>query len=164
MPSSESRRSHPVYLRRLRYGLCVSLVFACAASAEMQADIENVEDCRALASDAQRLICYDTLVDGGVFTRQQAEKARVERFGSTDKPPEVVKDDIEQLAVTVVRVRKSDTGIRYFYTEDEQVWKQSGRGNWSLKAPFEARIKAGLMGSYFLVTDGGKSMRVKRVR
>ena len=160
MLSPESRKVFSNYL----CGLFAVLVLPCVVQAELPAEIDDVRACRELGSDAQRLLCYDSVVDDGVFTRQQAKQAVVESFGNSRSQPDVVEDEIEQLPVTIVRVRKSDTGTRYFYTSDEQVWKQTSRGNWSLKAPFEAQIKAGVMGSFFLVTDGGKSMRVKRVR
>jgi hypothetical protein len=139
-------------------GLLVSLTFMQPLLADASAEIRDLAGCRAISADSERLLCYDTVIDGGVFNQQQVQK---ENFGTNKSQSD---SDIEKLIVSVVRVQKSASGIHYFYTADEQVWKQANRGNWSLEVPFQAEIKAGLMGSYFLVTEGGKSVRVKRVQ
>ena len=71
---------------------------------------------------------------------------------------------IDRLNVTIVRSQKDGMNIHYFQTSEGQVWKQQEALRWNLKAPYEAEIKAGVLGSYFLVHEGGKSTRVKRVR
>ena len=125
--------------------------------ADESAEVDSVSECRAISGDAERLLCYDTVVDGGIFNQKQAE---TENFGVSKSQPA---SDVEKLVVTIVRIQKSDSGIHYFHTADEQIWKQVNRGNWSLDVPVQAEIKSGLMGSFFLVTEGGKSTRVKRV-
>ena len=129
-----------------------------SALADESAEVDAVSDCRAISGDAERLLCYDTVVDGGIFNQRQAE---TENFGVNKSQPD---SSVEMLVVTIVRVQKSGSGIHYFHTADEQIWKQVNRGNWSLDVPFQAEIKSGLMGSFFLVTEGGKSTRVKRVQ
>ena len=69
-----------------------------------------------------------------------------------------------KLDVTIVRLKKGNGAIYFFQTSEGQVWKQQSARSWNLKAPFDAKIKKGAMGSFFLVTEGGKSTRVKRVR
>lgn len=129
--------------------------------AEAPAEISEFAGCRTIAEDAERLLCYDTIADGSIYNEQKLQQVQKENFGNAEKKSEVSTDRLE---VTVVRVRKADTGIHYFYTADDKVWKQLNRGNWTIKAPFQAEIKAGMLGSYFLVTEGGKSVRVKRVK
>ena len=137
------------------------LLLACLmrpSLAEEQVEISEVGDCRSIKGDTERLLCYDTVVEGGIFNQKQAE---TENFGANKSQAESA---VEKLLVTVTRVQKSDSGIHYFHTADEQIWKQVNRGNWSTDVPFQAEIKSGLMGSFFLVTEGGKSTRVKRVK
>ena len=141
----------------------------------------------AIDAKAERLLCYDTVIDGGIFNKQKLEQVQVENFGSdkmkmetetktvtqTPEGTEIVtttqtktKTDVsvDEIFVTIVRTQKDGNGIQYFQTDDGQVWKQQNTGKWGSKVPFEAKIKEGSMGSYFLVNEGGKSTRVKRVR
>jgi len=138
--------------------LLLSLAFVQPLQADSSEEIRDISGCRSIAADAERLLCYDTVIDGGVFNQQEAQK---DSFGTNKSQSE---SSVDKLMVTIVRVEKSGSGIHYFHTADEQVWKQANRGNWGLEVPFKAEIKAGKLGSYFLVAEGGKSVRVKRVR
>jgi len=124
-------------------------------------NVSDIENCRAIAAEAERLLCYDTIVDGGVFNQQQLEQVQKENFGSTQAKPDI---SVDQLIVSIVKVQKGGNRIHYFHTADGAVWKQINAGSWKLKAPFQAEIKSGMMNSFFLVADSGKSTRVKRVR
>ena len=124
-------------------------------------EISDVADCRKIAAKMERLLCYDTIVDGQVYGRKQLEKVQKENFGKNEKESVPT---IDQVSVTIVNVQKSSSGTHYFHTADGSVWKQSGKGSWNLPVPFQARVKSGALGSYFLVAESGKSTRVKRVR
>ncbi len=124
-------------------------------------EVREFAGCRAIVSDAERLLCYDSIADSGVYNEKKLQQVQKENFGDKEKLSDV---SVDRLTVTIVRVQKSGTGIHFFYTSDDAVWKQSNRRSWNLKAPFEAEIKSGMLGSYFLVTEGGKSERVKRVK
>ena len=82
----------------------------------------------------------------------------------SEAPAAAIDTSVDRLMVTITRVKKDGSGIHYFQTSDGQVWKQRNAGGWSSKVPFEAEIKKGLMSSFFLVNEGGKSTRVKRVK
>lgn len=126
--------------------------------AEESENISEVKDCRAIAADAERLRCYDTTVEGGVHNEKQSQ---LEQFGKPEKPAEPATD---QVSVTIVRIQTRQDRKHYFHTADGAVWEQTGRGSWNLAVPFDARIKKGALSSYFLVAEGGKATRVKRVR
>jgi len=182
-------------------GLCASQIFVLPVLADEFMNISDVKGCRAIGGDAERLLCYDTVTDGGIFNEQQLKQAQVESFGSSAlrkeetpvAPATPVKPaaaasasstgaetasvsaaatpatpatniSIDRITVTIKRVKKDGSGIHYFQTSDGQVWKQRNAGAWSSKVPFEAEIKAGIMGSFFLINEGGKSTRVKRVK
>lgn len=118
----------------------------------------DIDQCRAIAADKERLRCYDTIADGGVFDKRQVQPEQNEkRKNQADR-------SAEQVSVTIVRVQQGQDRRHYFHTAEGAVWKQTGRGSWSRAVPFEARIKKGALSSYFLVTEGGKSTRIKRVR
>ena len=146
---------------KLILGLAVSTLLFQAVVADEPENVSDAEACRKIADESERLLCYDTVADGGVFNEQQAQQARVESFGGSQKQPE---SSVEQLAVTIVKVQKADNRIHYFHTADGTVWKQTSASNWKLDVPFQATIKAGVLSSFFLVAEGGKSTRVKRVR
>lgn len=131
------------------------------ALAEEAASVEDFLACRAISGKAERLLCYDTISDGGVFNQQKLEQVQRETFGSKEKAPEIT---VDQLTVTVVRVQEGANGVHYFHTADGQVWKQQDPSRYSTKVPFEAEIKSGTMGSFFLVNDKGRGVRVERVR
>ena len=193
----------------LLIGLCASQMIALPLLADEFTEIRDIRKCRAISSDTERLACYDTISDGGVFNEQKLKQVQVESFGSsalreekvpvapapstetgtataapaasagvataapaastgvaTVAPAPATGADlsVDRLTVTITRVKKDGSGIHYFQTSDGQVWKQRNAGGWSLKVPFEAEIKKGIMGSFFLVNEGGKSTRVKRVK
>lgn len=175
----------------LIFGL--SQLFMSPLLAEELVNITDIKDCQLIGGDAERLACYDTVSRGGTFNEQQLKQVQIEQFGSnkmtresepetppakesatataadaTTKPESVplpqTKVSVDEINVTVVRIKKDSVGIHYFQTSDGQVWKQQNATAWNLKAPFEAKIEKGLMGSFFLINEGGKSTRVKRVR
>ena len=142
-------------------GWIASLLLLQPSLADEFTNISDIEGCQKIEAKAERLLCYDTVADGGIFNEQKLQEVQKENFGSKEKQPDV---SVDQLTVTIVRVTKSNAGIHYFYTADNAVWRQSNRGRWNIKAPFEAKIKSGVMGSFFLVSESGKSVRVKRVQ
>jgi len=161
MKSLQQKTVTVLFMLSLLLGLIVSQMLMQTLLADELINVSDVKGCRAIAAKMERLLCYDTVADGGVFNRQKLQQVQTENFGSKKRQPDI---SVDQLAVTIVRVQKGATGIHYFHTADGKVWKQSNRGNWSSKVPFQAKIKAGVLGSFFLVTEGGKSARVKRVR
>lgn len=138
-----------------------SLLLLQPSLADEFTNISEIKGCQAIEATAERLLCYDTVADGGVFNEQKLQEVQKENFGNKEKQPDV---SVDRLTVTIVRVTKSNAGVHYFYTDGDAVWKQSNGGRWNIKAPFEAEIKSGVMGSFFLVSESGKSVRVKRVR
>lgn len=129
-------------------------------SAAEHAPISRIGGCRTIEDNTERLRCYDTISDGGVYEERESQQPAQENVSRNENPADT---SVDQKPVTIVRITKGQNRIHYFYTADGTVWRQTGRGSWNLKVPFEARIEAGMLGSFFLVTDGGKSTRVKRV-
>ncbi len=150
----------------LLLGLCVSQMIVLPLLADEFTEISDIKLCRAIRGDTERLACYDTISDGGIFNEQKLKEVQVEGFGSsalkkekapaaplpapstqagttpvkaTAAPAAPTDTSIDRLAVTITRVKKDGSGIHYFQTSDGQVWKQRNAGAWSLKVPFEAR-------------------------
>lgn len=189
------------FFSTLLISLSVSQMFMLPLLADESVNISGIKGCRGIKSDVERLSCYDTVNDGGIFNEQKQREVRVEDFGSETMPkepapalepapastPATESSDApipeskvapapevapvagkgvspNELDVTIVRLKKGNGGIYYFQTSEGQVWKQQNARPWNLKAPFDARIKKGVIGSFFMVHEGGKSTRVKRVR
>jgi len=147
--------------RPLLLMLALSTLLFQASLADEFENISDIEKCSDIPVKAERLLCYDTVADGGVFNEQKSQQAKVESFGSKEVQPE---SSVDELAVTIVEVQKAASRIHYFRTADGTVWKQTSASNWNLDVPFQATIKAGVFSSFFLVAEGGKSTRVKRVQ
>jgi len=83
------------------------------------------------------------------------------RFGLKEEPLEP-----EAIKVVVVDVSQDLLGKHIFKTEDGQIWMQTENRKARFRSvPFEARIRGGSLGSYFLQpVTGGPSVRVKRAR
>ena len=177
----------------LFFGLAVSLMITSPLLADEFVNISELKDCQQIAGDTERLLCYDTVSKGGVFNEQQLKQVQVEEFGSdtmpkeskpapapvtapvaeagtVDTPSTVSKPttstavSVDELGVTIVRMQKGNNRIYYFQTSEGQVWKQVNASAWAQPVPFDAKITKGLLGSFFLVNEGGKSTRVRRVR
>ena len=67
----------------LLLGLCVSQMIALPLLADEFTEISDIRKCRAISSDKERLACYDTISDGGVFNEQKLKQVQVESFGSS---------------------------------------------------------------------------------
>lgn len=143
----------------------LSLVAVCGSArlalAEETIDVSDFRECRAIAGKAERLLCYDTLADGGVFNTQKLEQVQRENFGNSARQPDI---SIDSLNVTVVKIQKDGNGMLYFITDTGEAWKQQNRGAYNTQVPFDAEIRSGMMGSYFLVNEQGNGIRVKRVK
>ncbi|MGB5293018.1 MAG: hypothetical protein WBN41_16370 [Lysobacterales bacterium] len=195
------------FFSTLLISLSVSQMFMLPLLADELVNITDIKGCRGIKSDIERLSCYDTVNDGGVFNEEKQREVRVEDFGSetmpkapppepapapvsapapvttTDSSSAPVSEPVaevtpvqeaapaagkvisaDELDVTIVRLKKGNGGIYYFQTSEGQVWKQQNAVSWNIKAPFDARIKRGLLNSFFLIHEGGKSTRIKRVK
>lgn len=125
-------------------------------------NVSDFKECRVIKAKSERLLCYDTIADGGIFDNQKLQQEQVDNFGSTKKEIDV---SVDSLTVSIVRIQKDTYDHLLLHTSDGQVWKQQSTSKLNLKAPFEAKIEPGSLGSFFLVTeDGNHQIRVKRVR
>ena len=47
--------------------------------------ISDIKGCRAIKNETERLACYDTVSDGGVFDQQKRKQVQVEEFETKKK-------------------------------------------------------------------------------
>lgn len=140
----------------------------------------KVLECRALASDAARLACFDGAVadmetarqneDLIVASREEVREARrglfglslpkIRLFGGGDDDDDKV--EIKSIQSTIQSYSRGRSGY-VFVLEDGAVWYQT-EGDYINRPengePIE--IERGAFGSFFARVDGGKSVRVKR--
>lgn len=181
------------FLGTLFLSMGTSQMLVSPLSAEELINISDIKGCRAIEGETERLACYDTVSGGGIFNEQKLKQVQAEEFGSSkmksapqpqpEPSPSLAADpaagatqetapkpatgkaiSVDTLNVTIVRIQKDSQNIYFYQTSDGQVWKQQEADPWNIKPPFEAEIKTGLLGSFFLVHEGGVSTRVKRVR
>jgi hypothetical protein len=162
MKPAQSKTTLKLSVSAILLGSLLPLLLAQPVLADTPVNVKDITKCRVIDGKAERLLCYDTIADGGVFNEQQLQQVRVENFGSKKKASNL---SVDELTVSITRIQKDVNGLRYFQTSDGQVWKQQNMGSWSSKVPFDAEIKAGTLGSFFLKEKGGKrSIKVKRIK
>ncbi len=128
----------------------------------------TVEECRAIERDSTRVACYDTIVDGSVFTIAAKKKAEREAFGRFDIKNEkgAPSEEPEAVIVEIVSVKRLASGRRQFTTKDGQIWRQLSSGHMAPeRTPFKAELKKGSLGSYSIVSlKWPKLIKVKRIK
>ena len=86
----------------------ISLALPVSLLADEFVNISDIKECRGIAARAERLLCYDTVADGGVFNEQQLQQVQKENFGKTEEKPS--EGSVDRQAVTSVRISKSASG------------------------------------------------------
>lgn len=121
---------------------------------------------------AQTVIAAEEVVDvpmegNNEQARQQESpptSLEVEQFGlsQTQRDP----DPLESVNAVIVAVDNNPYGKLIFTTDSGQVWRQTDRHNKRYRQiPFDAEIRKGVSGSYFLrPVRGGVAIRVKRIK
>lgn len=126
--------------------------------------------CTELARDAERLQCYDRVVE--LLTSGQAERAaavrREEFFGvSAERIPTASSksdDDQDTLQATVRAVATDATGAQLIELDNGQVWRQTDTKRISLGAGDRVRVARAALGTFRLIAPNGRFIRVARQR
>jgi hypothetical protein len=94
-----------------------------------------------------------------MFGRSSAESADAlrETYGVEEAP--------DQIRAEVTAAERRPDRTFEISLANGQVWRQTEATSFSVKAGDKVRIKAGMMGAYYLRREGdGRTIRVKRVR
>ncbi len=175
-------------------GLVVAVIALCAAPAFAQdAPLDKVYACAPKTDNAERLACYDAAVAGlrqamstggvAVVNRSQIEAAEKEAFGlsqpslselarSANKTPAPTgataapPPELDRVTLTVKALERRPDGTYRLTMENGQVWEQIDGNELgkTLKAPVEAEIKKGAIGSYILKVGNSSAVRVRRIK
>jgi hypothetical protein len=162
----------------------ISVILPVILTHAVAADRDAALDCVDIASDAERLACFDSVYSvtpgpessstetrtaaaptAAVMTTAAHEGDRVvteEEFGLPQPPPP---DGTLKSAIT--RVERDSRDRLTFYLENGQVWKQIENTYTPFRVkqdPAVAMIKSSALGSFKLTVEGGsRSVRVKRI-
>lgn len=148
----------------------------------VSAIVGQLEACRALGDDAQRLACFDresaaliAAVQGGkvaVVDQAQVRETRRSLFGfqipklpffSGDRSGEEVQEELESTVKSVQEIGRGR--YRIVIADNDAVWETIDNPM-RLNAPRKGDkivIKRGLLGAYFLRIDGQVGVKGRRV-
>lgn len=146
---------------------------AAVPAAGQEAAPPSLQKCVAERDDARRLACFDAEMERlAALPPRAAPATPEEKFGARgdlkrdieveEKPAEA---KLEKLEGTVAAVAARAGGELVVTLDNGQVWQQLATGeSFRLKVDDKATLKPGVMGSYFLVSPYGRSMKVKRIK
>lgn len=168
-------------IRPLALVAAISLV-ALPALAE-DVSTADVYACKEIASDTERLACYDAAVgrlkaaeeSGEVktFTRKEVEEVKRDSFGFSipslpklafggkDEDGKAKSEDLKNVTFPVKSVGGTRGALR-ITLENGQVWVQIDDKTVSPRHQKEAYIYQASLGSYKMKLDGGLAFRVRR--
>jgi hypothetical protein len=137
------------------------------------ADTSDVERCRSIHSDRERLACYDRALpplQTPVATTNTGVNPSVNRFGLSAAQqraadPAAHRDDVDRLDATVRELRRLSTGAFVLTLDNGQQWQQSEVNSriWPEKGD-RVSIRRGMLGSFLLITPANVATRVRRLK
>lgn len=119
--------------------------------------------CAAVAGSSERLACFDKSFPPGPQATAALAEASRQNFGLVQKK-ETVKG-AEQIDAALAAVTYASGGLRLFEFDNGQVWRETEVNRMGmLKKGDKVTIREGALSSFLLITPGGASIRVKRVK
>jgi hypothetical protein len=145
-----SARQHLVSISIFASGLCM---VSALAAAEKQ-------PCSQIPDDAERLACYDKTFPPGPFDKAVVAAASAKNFGKSEK-----KSTASSIQSGVVSIKYLVRNQRQFTLDNGQIWYETDKGQQvNVKVGDQITIKDAALSSYLLITPGGASIRVKRLK
>ncbi|MBM4385794.1 MAG: hypothetical protein FJ091_20795 [Deltaproteobacteria bacterium] len=166
----------------LRAGAWLSLLLPLAAAGDPG---ETLLGCRKLSDAAERLACYDRVVDRAaqtiepevLATAPRASSSEPERslrerlFGrSVEETDRALRDaygvqTAAELTAVATAVKRGPDGRVVVTLDNGQVWRQTESRAFPLREGQTVRVREGALGSFYMnPVDGGRTAPVQRVR
>jgi len=154
----------------MRLFIFAALVPIIAAPALAQGTLQGrLAGCAAIADGMQRLACFDALaVEAGQagFGAASPKSSPLTAPVETAQATKAVTVEPDRASFAVSSFKEGADGKLRFTMENGQVWRQidttqlrnTGQGPWT------AEIKKAAMGSFMLTLNGGRPVRVERVK
>jgi len=131
-------------------------VIWCVFSPAVAADEPDLQQCRAMGNDQERLACYDKAV-GNTY-----EDSFGQESVATARPPGE-KGKPQNLESRVASVTTAANGKLILGLDNGQTWAQLDSPSLKLKVGDQILIRRGKLGSYLLArANGGPEIRVRR--
>lgn len=144
---------------------------------------DDLAKCRDISAADQRLACFDRTVATLVAARDAGDLLVIDREGMRDAKRAVFgyslptirlfggggdsrgEPEVREINSTIASVRLGKSGLYLLGLADQSQWQTTqARTGLFPKSGKPIRIEAGLLGSYIATIDGGRSVKVKRVR
>ena len=144
----------------------VSLVLF--ANFAVQANIDDIKECRSVESDKKRLVCYDDFVASITNTQDKVTDnskptPKLATHSDDVEIPDTNKNDA--FVATVSKIKKDPYGVLTIYLDNEQIWKQAASSRFRLKVNDQVKVESAALGSFMLNKIGSnKTIRVKRLQ
>ncbi|WP_122464917.1 hypothetical protein [Brevundimonas lutea] len=172
-----------------RFGLAVAaslMAMSTAGAASAQATSERpallnqLVECRSLTDSGARLDCYDRASEALDAAERQGEVVVVDRaqvsetrrqlfgFDLPSMPSFITRGETEErldaIETTLVRASQAGDGKWTFRLANGSTWSQidSGRVRFRNREGEAVRIRRAALGSYQMVFDGSRAVRVRR--
>ncbi|WP_444909155.1 hypothetical protein [Microbulbifer sp. TRSA005] len=116
---------------------------------------KQLKHCSKVTSNTDRLACYDKL-------SSSIEKRAEQDFGQELKQ---IKEAPESIEARIAEIQEGAHNKKIVILENGQIWKQNDTGRVFWKAGDLVTVERAMLGSFFMKpADGGKKMRVKRLK
>lgn len=143
--------------------------------------LDELAKCRAIAADAERLACFDRVVDrvasarasGALlaFDREAVAAERRVRFGLVDVPADAGTEAAVK-AAKVTRIDSTITGVSQgpgfglwnLQLANGQRWQTLGPDRYGPRPGASIRLLTTVTGGFRMVVDNGRPIQVKRTR
>jgi hypothetical protein len=143
-----------------RYWVSIALISSAAMAAAPYAAASDKQNCAMLPDDAERLACYDKAFPPGPFDQAAVLAATAKNFGKSEK-----KSSASSIQSGVVSIKYLVRNQRQFTLDNGQIWYETDKGqSVKVKIGDQVTIKDAAMSSYLLITPGGASIRVRRLK
>lgn len=155
-------------------------VLALFASSLHAADVtEQLQQCRSVTNDLQRLICYDKIGKTGsassyttvaaattstvVATTEAASSNPVAEFGLEHKETARKMEAIDNLSLELQSAEQNKLGFMLFTFTNGQVWRQTTKDVFPTEEGSTYLVERGILGAFYL-NKVGTNRKVRVVR